>query len=76
VFALWTFLQKSALALAAGIALPAVALAGFVPTEPVTEQGRAALSVAYALVPCLLKLVAIGALGFLPSGKETTYAET
>ena len=31
VFALWTFLQKSALALAAGIALPAVALSGFVP---------------------------------------------
>jgi GPH family glycoside/pentoside/hexuronide:cation symporter len=76
VFALWTFLQKSALALAAGIALPVVALAGFVPTEPVTEQGRAVLSVAYALVPCLLKLVAIGALGFLPSGKETTYAQT
>ena len=76
VFALWTFLQKSALALAAGVALPAVALSGFVPTEPVTEQGRAALSVGYALVPCLLKLFAIGALGFLPSGKETTYAET
>jgi GPH family glycoside/pentoside/hexuronide:cation symporter len=76
VFALWTFLQKSALALAAGVALPAVALSGFVPTEPVTEQGRSALSVAYALVPCLLKFVAIGALCILPFGKETTYAET
>jgi GPH family glycoside/pentoside/hexuronide:cation symporter len=74
VFALWTFLQKSALAIAAGIALPALALAGFDPSGTVTNEGRAALSVAYALIPCLLKLFAIGALAFLPSDKETPLA--
>ncbi len=76
VFALWTFLQKSALALAAGIALPVLALTGFDPAEAVTDQGRGALSAAYALGPCLLKLLAIGALTLLPSDKETYLAET
>lgn len=76
VFALWTFLQKSALALAAGIALPALALAGFDPSRTVTDEGRAALSVAYALIPCLLKLLAIGTLAFLPADKEISLAKT
>jgi Na+/melibiose symporter-like transporter len=70
VFALWTFLQKSALALAAGVALPVLALAGFDPTYPVTGEGRAALSAAYALVPCALKLAAISAPALLPSELE------
>ena len=76
VFALWTFLQKSALALAAGIALPVLALAGFDPTLPMTNEGRDALSVAYALVPCILKLAAIAALSALPSEKEARLAGT
>ncbi len=75
VFALWTFLQKSALALAAGIALPALALGGFDPAAPVTAEGRAALSAAYALLPCLLKILAIAALAFLPSETEDSLAE-
>ncbi len=70
VFALWTFLQKSALALAAGIALPLLAVAGFNPGWPATAEGRAALSTAYALVPCLLKVAAIAALATLPSEAE------
>lgn len=74
VFALWTFLQKSALALAAGVALPALALAGFDPTQPVGVDGRAALSAAYALVPCALKLAAIAALALLPSETESPCA--
>ncbi len=71
IFALWTFVQKSALALAAGIALPFLAWAGFDPSEPVDQAGRDALSAAYALVPCLLKIAAIGALVFIGSEKET-----
>lgn len=59
VFALWTFLQKSALALGAGVTLPVLAMAGFTPSEPIDSSGLAALSATYALVPCLLKLVAI-----------------
>lgn len=76
VFALWTFLQKSALALAAGIALPLLALAGYDPGAEVSERGRAALATAYALIPCLLKLLAIGALAFLPAEKETSVVKT
>jgi len=73
VFALWTFLQKSALALAAGVALPLLALSGFEPGA-VDAEGRAALSVAYALVPCILKIGAIAMLVFLPVEKETALA--
>ena len=58
VFALWTFLQKTALAVAAGATLPILALAGYEPGTP-DEDGRAALATAYALVPCVLKLAAI-----------------
>ncbi len=64
VFALWTFLQKSALALAAGVALPLLDLAGYEPGVP-SDQGRMALSAAYALVPCTLKLAALPMLLFL-----------
>ena len=58
VFSLWTFLQKSALAVAAGATLPALAVSGYVPGAA-ADDGRGALSAAYALVPCALKLVAI-----------------
>ena len=61
VFALWTFLQKTALALAAGVALPALALMGYEPGTPV-DDGRKALAAAYALAPCALKLAAIAVL--------------
>ncbi|MBK0401051.1 MFS transporter [Limibaculum sp. M0105] len=73
VFALWTFLQKSALALAAGVALPLLALGGFEPGA-VDAQGRDALSAAYALVPCFLKLAAIAMLAVLPVEKERSLA--
>ena len=61
VFAIWTFLQKSALALAAGVTLPALALMGYEPGSSV-DEGRTALAAAYALAPCALKLVAIAVL--------------
>ena len=73
VFALWTFLQKSALAIAAGVVLPALALAGYDPAS-VSDAGRAALSVAYALVPCALKFAAIAALAFIPDDREAIHA--
>ncbi len=63
IYAVWIFLQKSALAVAAGTALPLLALAGYTPTGPGTGN-LAALSVAYALVPCGLKLVAALGLWF------------
>lgn len=58
IFSIWTFLHKSALAIAAGIVLPLLAFSGYEPGS--TDQGGLrALAVAYALVPCGLKLIAI-----------------
>ena len=61
VFSLWTFLQKTALAVAAGSTLPALALAGY---EPGTyaDGSQQALAAGYALVPCGLKLAAVAVL--------------
>ncbi len=58
VFSLWIFLQKSGLALAAGVMLPTLGFAGYEPGVT-SEQGTMALSTAYALVPCALKLAAL-----------------
>jgi len=60
-FGWWAFATKLNLALAAGLALPLLALAGYVPgtREP---QALQALSYAYCLLPCGLKLVAAGLL--------------
>jgi glycoside/pentoside/hexuronide:cation symporter, GPH family len=56
-FGLWNLANKLNLALAAGIALPALGLLGYVPGSRAPEA-LAALSFAYALLPCALKLVA------------------
>ena len=58
VFSLWTFLQKSALAVGAGGALSVLGWAGYEPGS-VDEEARRMLAAAYALVPCALKLLAI-----------------
>ena len=68
VFSIWTFLQKTALALAAGATLPALALAGYEPGAP-AQDGRAALAAAYALVPCALKLAALQVLWIFVSDR-------
>jgi Na+/melibiose symporter-like transporter len=56
-FGLWNLANKLNLALAAGIALPALELLGYTPGTRAPEA-LASLSLAYALLPCLLKLVA------------------
>lgn len=60
-FGWWNFAAKFNLALAAGLALPLLGLAGYVPgtREP---QALQALVAAYCLLPCLLKLAAAGLL--------------
>lgn len=56
-FGLWNFVSKLNLALAAGIALPTLALLGYAPGS--RDPGALnALAVAYALLPCVLKLAA------------------
>ena len=54
-FGVWNFVAKLNLALAAGLALPLLALLGYAPGTP---EGLPALSFNYALLPLLFKAVA------------------
>lgn len=54
-FGAWNWATKMNLALAAGIALPMLERLGYVPGA---NDGSHALSIAYALLPCMLKLIA------------------
>ena len=65
-FGLWGFVNKAALALAAGVAMPALALAGFTPGGVNTVAALTTLSFAYAGLPCLLKAVAMIVLAATP----------
>ncbi|WP_371324405.1 MFS transporter [Dechloromonas sp. ZY10] len=58
-FGVWNLVAKLNLALAAGLALPLLAVAGYVPGQP---QGTAALVLAYAVLPLLCKLLALALL--------------
>jgi len=53
----WNFVIKLNLALAAGLSLPLLAWAGYVPGTR-ELQGLQALTLAYAVVPCMLKVLA------------------
>lgn len=56
-FGLWNWATKMNLALAAGIALPLLELFGYQPAS-VDPHTLHSLSLAYAVLPCLLKLLA------------------
>lgn len=56
-FGWWNFAAKLNLALAAGLALPLLGLAGYVPGQR-DAAGLQALTLAYCLLPCALKLIA------------------
>lgn len=60
-FGWWNFATKLNLALAAGLALPLLALLGYTPGTR-SEAGLQTLSLAYAVLPCALKLAAAAAL--------------
>ena len=60
-FGYWSLSSKLALALAVGLVLPGLEVSGFDPASP-TPLGIHNLSVAYALVPSVLKICAIYAL--------------
>jgi Na+/melibiose symporter-like transporter len=65
-FGWWNFLNKAALALAAGFALPSLALGGYHPGIANSHQALMTLSAAYALLPCGCKVAAAAALYFSP----------
>ena len=56
-FGIWTFATKANLALAAGLALPIVSAFGYRAGEP--RSNVAALTLAYTVLPCVLKLAAL-----------------
>ncbi len=61
-FGLWNLVTKLNLALAAGIALPALSLLGYVPQAANPPAVLLYLAAIYALLPCVLKAVAAFAL--------------
>lgn len=56
-FGIWNWISKMNLALAAGISLPLLQYLAYQPGS-IAQQSTRALSCAYALLPCALKLVA------------------
>lgn len=58
------FIAKAALALASAIAFPVLDTAGFKPQTANPANALLILSMAYALIPCALKLVAAGLIYF------------
>lgn len=65
-FGLWSFMSKLSLALAAGVVLPALQGAGFSPGGANDAGALWALTLAYAVLPCVLKLVAMALLMAAP----------
>ena len=68
-FALWGMSTKLALAAAVGLALPGIEVLGFDPAAP-TDSGRQALTVIYALVPVVIKVMAIAVIWRFPLTAE------
>ena len=61
-FGLWNFVSKLSLALAALTILPALQAAGFQPGAQNTESSLQTLTLIYAGLPCVLKVIAIALL--------------
>lgn len=66
-FGLWSFAGKLGLALAAFIVLPVLGRSGFTPGGSNSDNALMTLNVAYAFVPCVLKLAALGFVLRLPT---------
>lgn len=65
-FGLWSFVSKASLAFVAISVLPLLEARGFVSGGINPPEALAALTMLYALVPCALKLLAIGLLAATP----------
>ena len=65
-FGLWSFVSKFTLAFAAVTLLPLLDVAGFQAGSANSDTALMTLTLLYALVPCILKLLAIGLLAATP----------
>ncbi|MDE9449586.1 MFS transporter [Aliiroseovarius sp. Z3] len=66
-FGIWSFAGKLGLALAAFVVLPLLEHQGFQPGQVNSDGALATLNIAYAVVPCILKLCAFGLVLALPT---------
>ncbi|TCP61680.1 GPH family glycoside/pentoside/hexuronide:cation symporter [Rhodovulum bhavnagarense] len=69
-FGLWSFVSKFTLAFAAVTLLPLLEVVGFRPGAENPDTALVMLGVFYALVPCVLKLIAIALLAAIPLTRE------
>jgi Na+/melibiose symporter-like transporter len=71
-FGIWNLVTKANLAIAAGLALPALGALGYTPGD-----GTAARSLAliYCVLPCVLKLASAAALWLIPVRQPATLAQ-
>ncbi|MFN7365333.1 MAG: MFS transporter [Alphaproteobacteria bacterium] len=63
-YALMTFIAKMSLAFASAIVLPTLDYAGFKPNEANADHALLTLSLAYSLIPCVLKGLSMGLIYF------------
>ncbi|WP_037314377.1 MFS transporter [Ruegeria halocynthiae] len=66
-FGIWSFAGKLGLALAAFLTLPLLERSGFTPGHANSAQALQTLNLAYAVLPCILKLGAFGLVLTLPT---------
>lgn len=66
-FGIWSFAGKLGLALAAFFTLPLLERSGFTPGQTNSAQALDTLNLAYAVLPCILKLGAFGMVLTLPT---------
>lgn len=71
-FGLWALASKLALAGAAAIALPLLEMRGYAPGQANPDAALAALTFAYAVLPCLLKLGVIAYVLVIPMPGDRT----
>jgi len=71
-FGIWSFAGKLGLALAAFTVLPLLEKSGFAPGQTNTTEALATLNIAYAVIPCLLKLFALGYVLTLPTEEQNS----
>lgn len=66
-FGIWSFAGKLGLALAAFLILPLLEINGFAPGTENSAHALSILTIAYAVIPCILKLGAFGLVLALPT---------
>ena len=70
-FGIWAFAGKLGLALAAFAVMPILQWQGFVPGQVNSAEALSTLSIAYAVVPCVLKLGSLALVMTLPVENPT-----